>query len=555
MTVPGMRGPALGALAIGFGGTTAPDPLRRAVADGLGCVVLFTRNVTGPDQLAALTASLRAERPDLLIAIDHEGGEFSHLSAVSGRPMPSPRTLGDLDDPDLTRLCAREAAVTLARSGIDVMLAPSADVNNDPANPIISTRSFGTTPSRVARHVRAFVAGVHDAGIAACAKHFPGHGDVTVDSHLALPYVDRWAEEVARIELPPFVAAIEAGVDLVMSAHIVFSDFDTVPATLSHRLLTGLLRDELGFRGVITTDALEMRGITAGRSIPDAVVASVAAGADLAMVAVADADPEALSAALVDAVGNGSLSEQRLSDAASRVRRLGAALTTTRTSSVGDEQGSGTSGASSVGHEQGSGVTSGTSSGGDEQGSVVTGGISSVGHEQGSVVTSGTSSVGHEQGSVVTSGTSSVGDEQGSGVAEVARRVLASQVVPALGPAAYVVDLAQPVHPAWRPYFEGLPELFGGDGVVIRSDDPAAVGGVLLAAAGRPLVIAIQDAVRTPWMRAALDKLLAGHQEAVVALCTGLPEDRALVPGDVAVVVTGGRNLVVLRAIADKLTG
>ena len=481
MAVPEMRGPALGALAIGFGGTTAPDPLRRAVADGLGCVVLFTRNVTGPDQLAALTASLRAERPDLLIAIDHEGGEFSHLSAVSGRPMPSPRTLGDLDDPDLTRLCAREAAVTLARSGIDVMLAPSADVNNDPANPIISTRSFGTTPSRVARHVRAFVAGVHDAGIAACAKHFPGHGDVTVDSHLALPYVDRWAEEVARIELPPFVAAIEAGVDLVMSAHIVFSDFDTVPATLSHRLLTGVLRDELGFGGVITTDALEMRGITAGRSIPDAVVASVAAGADLAMVAVADADPDALSAALVDAVGNGSLSEQRLSDAASRVRRLGAALPASRTSSLGDEQ--------------------------------------------------------------------------GSGVEEVARRVLTSQVVPALGPAAYVVDLAQPVHPAWRPFFEGLPDLFGGDGVVIRSDDPAAVDGVLPAGAGRPLVIAIQDAVRTPWMRAALDRLLAEHHGPVAVLCTGLPEDRALVPSEVAVVVTGGRNLVVLQAIADELTG
>lgn len=193
MTVAELRGQALGALAIGFGGTTATDPLRRAIADGLGCVVLFTRNVADPDQLAALTASLRAERPDLLIAIDHEGGEFSHLSVVSRWPMPSPRTLGDLDDVDLTRTCAGEAAATLARYGIDVMLAPSADVNNNPANPIISTRAFGTTPSRVARHVTAFVDGVHDAGIAACAKHFPGHGDVTVDSHLDLPYVDRSA--------------------------------------------------------------------------------------------------------------------------------------------------------------------------------------------------------------------------------------------------------------------------------------------------------------------------------------------------------------------------
>src|SRR5262245_50885118 len=303
---------SLGALAVGFAGPTATAELRRVIAGGLGCVVLFTRNVSDPDQLASLTAELRGERPDLLVAIDHEGGEFSHLSAVSRWPMPSPRTLGDLDDPELTRACAREAAGLLAAYGIDVMLAPSVDVNSNPANPIISTRSFGTRPDVVARHGAAFVAGVHEAGIAACAKHFPGHGDVAVDSHLDLPYVDRWAEEVAEVELPPFVAAIEAGVDLVMSAHIVFSDFDTVPATLSRRVLTGLLREELGFTGVVTTDALEMRGITSGRSIQDAVVASVAAGVDLAMVALADADPDGLAAVLVDAVGNDHLAPQRL---------------------------------------------------------------------------------------------------------------------------------------------------------------------------------------------------------------------------------------------------
>ena len=481
MTATELHGQALGALAIGFGGTTASDGLRRAVADGLGCVVLFTRNVENPDQLLALTTSLRAERPDLLIAIDHEGGEFSHLSAVSRWPMPSPRTLGDLDDLELTRTCAREAATTLARFGIDVMLAPSADVNNNPANPIISTRSFGTTPSRVSRHVTAFIAGVHDAGIAACAKHFPGHGDVTVDSHLDLPYVDRWAEEVARIELPPFVAAIEAGVDLVMSAHIVFSDFDTVPATLSHRLLTGLLREELGFDGVITTDALEMRGITAGRTIPDAVVASVAAGADLAMVAIADADPANLSAALVDAVGNGTLPAQRLHDAASRVRRLGAALSANRSST-------------------------------------------------------------------------SWGDEQGSGVLEVARRVLTGQEVPALGPNAFVVDLAQPVHPAWRPYFDGLPEILDLDGAVIRTDDPRALEAALLEATNRPLIIAVQDAVRTPWMTAALHKLLSAHHGRKAVLCTGLPEDRSLIPTEIPAITAAGRNLLVLQSLAAHLT-
>lgn len=486
MTETELRRRALGALAVGFGGAIADDRLRRAVADGLGCVVLFTRNIAGPDQLGALTASLRAERPDLLIAIDHEGGEFSHLSAVSDRPMPSPRTLGDLDDPELTRWCAREAGGTLARFGIDVMLAPSADVNNNPANPIISTRSFGTTPERVARHVGAFVAGVHDAGIAACAKHFPGHGDVTVDSHLDLPYVDRWAEEVVRTELPPFVAAIEAGVDLVMSAHIVFSDYDTVPATLSHRLLTGLLRNELGFTGVITTDALEMRGITATHPIPSAVVASIAAGADLAMVAIAEADPDALSTALVEAVHTGHLPEPRLHEAATRVTHLATTLTTRLTSNA----------------------------------AAPTGGV-----------------------------------EVGDSVSEVARRVVGGQVVPELGSSAYVVDLAQPVHPAWRPYFSGLPDVFERDGVVIRSDDPGAVDAAMAAAAGRPLVVAVQDAVRTEWMSSALHRLLAGHTGPVAVLCTGLPEDRALVPTAVPAVVTGGRNPVVLRAVAARLTG
>lgn len=502
---------ALGALALGFAGTTPAPDLLRAVAGGLGAVVLFTRNVSDPDQLSALTAALRTESPDLLIAIDHEGGEFSHLSAVSDRPMPSPRTLGDLDDPELTRACAREAADLLAGFGIDVMLAPSVDVNSNPANPIISTRSFGTTPERVARHGAAFVAGVHDAGIAACAKHFPGHGDVAVDSHLTLPYVDRWAEEVAAVELPPFAAAIAAGTDLVMSAHIVFSDFDTVPATLSRRLLTGVLRTELGFTGVITTDALEMRGITSSRPIGQAVVESVVAGADLAMVAVADADPVALSAALTDAVGNGSLPAERLADAADRVRRLAADLRSRpRAAAFRD-------------------------------------GPRAV------ALRDGPRAAGFQ-------GDPQAGAAEGDAVAEVARRVVEGQAVPSVGGAAYVVDLAQPVHPAWRPYFDGLPEVFaavapGTDGVVLRAEDGAVLeDAVAKAGEGRGLVVGVQDAVRTPWMAAALRRLLDAHDGPAVVLCSGIPEDRSLVPTDVPAVTTGGRNLVVLKAVAERIT-
>jgi beta-N-acetylhexosaminidase len=474
---------AAGALIVGFTGTTAPDDLRRAVAAGLGAVILFTRNVSGADQVAALTASLRAERPDLVIAIDHEGGEFSHLAPANPWPLASPRALGELDDVDLTRSSARDAAATLASLGIDLMLAPSVDVNSNPANPVISTRSFGTTAATVSRHGVAFVEGVHEAGIAACPKHFPGHGDVAVDSHLALPRVDRSIEQVTAVELAPFKATIAAGADVIMSAHIIFSAYDDQPATLSRRILHGLLREELGFTGVITTDALEMQAITATRSIEDATVASIRAGADLAMIAIGEADPRALTAHLVDAVGNGSLDPSRLADAAGRVRSLATSL---------------------AGRDRKPGY-------------------------------------------------------DGAPIREVAARTVDRQEFPGLGGSPYVVDLTQGLHPAWNPYFSGLPEVFarvapGSAGVVLRGEDAAGLSEAQAAAIGRPLIVAVQDAVRTPWMRAALQELLQSHEGDVFVLCTGIPEDRAIVPAAVPTAVTYGRNLVVLEAIAQVLT-
>ncbi|MFC0622939.1 beta-N-acetylhexosaminidase [Kribbella deserti] len=472
---------AAGALIVGFTGTTASAELRRAVAAGLGAVILFTRNVENADQVSALTTALRAERPDLLIAIDHEGGEFSHLAPANPWPLASPRSLGDVDDPALTRASARDAAATLAELGIDVMLAPSVDVNSNPANPIISTRSFGTTAEVVSRHGVAFVEGVRDAGIAACPKHFPGHGDVAVDSHLALPRVDRSIEEVTAVELAPFAATIAAGADVVMSAHIVFSAYDDKPATMSHRILTGLLREELGFTGVITTDALEMQAITKHQSIEQAAVASIQAGADLAMVAIGDADPRGLTAHLVEAVGSGRLDASRLADAAARVRGLAADL---------------------AGRKRLPGL-------------------------------------------------------DGAPVREVAERLLAGQELPALGGTPYVIDLTQGLHPAWNPYFSGLPEVFAGiapgsDGVVLRNSDPEALATALAASEGRALVVAIQDAVRTPWMAEALANILKSRDAFV--LCTGIPEDRALVPAATASVTTSGRNRVVLEAVAKALT-
>ncbi|MGW7682731.1 beta-N-acetylhexosaminidase [Kribbella sp. NPDC054772] len=483
---------AAGSLVVGFTGTTAPDDLRRAVAGGLGAVILFTRNVADADQVEALTATLRAERPDLIVAIDHEGGEFSHLAPANPWPLASPRLLGDLDDVELTRAAARDAAATLGALGIDLMLAPSVDVNSNPGNPIISTRSFGRTADVVSRHGVAFIKGVHDAGIAACPKHFPGHGDVAVDSHTDLPRVDRSIEEVRDVELAPFRATIAAGADVVMSAHIVFSAYDDQPATLSHRVLTGLLREELGFGGVITTDALEMQAITRHRSIEDAAVASIGAGADLAMIAVGTADPQALTARVVDAVRTGTLPAERVADAAARVRALAASLGR-RSRQPGLD---------------------------------------------------------------------------GAPIREVAARVVARQSFPALGATPYVIDLTQGLHPAWNPYFSGLPEIFtrvapGADGVVLRgehhltqSGEPQndAIAQAAQAAQGRPLVVAIQDAIRTPWMREALTHLVKVHPDDVFVLCTGIPEDQALVPEGIPSATTSGRNVVVLETIAKELT-
>jgi beta-N-acetylhexosaminidase len=235
-----------------------------------------------------------------------------------------PAALGAVDDLDLTRATGRAIGAELAAVGIDLDLGPVADVNTNPANPVIGTRSFGADPDRAAAHVVAWVEGLQATGVAACAKHFPGHGDTAQDSHLALPVVDAPLAVLERRELVPFAAAARAGVAAVMTSHIVVPALDpTLPATLSAPVL-GLLRDGLGFGGVIVSDALDMAGASAGRGIPEAAVLSLAAGADLLCIG-ADKDValvREIRAAIVAAVGAGRLAESRLRDAARRIEQL-----------------------------------------------------------------------------------------------------------------------------------------------------------------------------------------------------------------------------------------
>ncbi|GGJ76587.1 sugar hydrolase [Streptomyces camponoticapitis] len=317
---------ALAVLQPGFHGTTAPDWLLRRIGEGLASVGLFGRNISSPAQLAALTAQLRVERDDILVAIDEEGGDVTRLEVRDGSSFPGNYALGSVDDVDLTRAVAHELGSRLAACGVNLNWAPSADVNSDVNNPVIGVRSFGADPALVSRHTAAYVEGLQSAGVAACTKHFPGHGDTAVDSHHALPRIDVDSDTLHARELAPFRSAIIAGSKSVMSAHILLSALDpNRPATLSPRILTGLLREELGFGGLIVTDGIEMQAIASTYGIERGSVLAVAAGVDAICVGGGLADEETvlrLRDALVTAVREGELPEERLADAAARVRAL-----------------------------------------------------------------------------------------------------------------------------------------------------------------------------------------------------------------------------------------
>jgi beta-N-acetylhexosaminidase len=322
---------ALTVLQPGFTGTTPPDWVLRRLEEGLGGVGIFGRNVETAEQLAALTARLREVSPDVLVAIDEEGGDVTRLEARTGSSFPGNLALGTVDDPELTHAVARELGRRLADCGVTLNWAPSADVNSNPDNPVIGVRSFGADPELVARHTVAYVRGLQSAGVAACVKHFPGHGDTAVDSHLSLPRIDADLATLRDRELVPFRAAVEAGARCVMSAHILLPALDpALPGTLSPAALGGLLRAPreaggLGHEGLIVTDGMEMRAISAVYGLERGSVLALAAGADAICVGGGLADEETvlrLRDAVVAAVHAGELPAGRLADAAARVRAL-----------------------------------------------------------------------------------------------------------------------------------------------------------------------------------------------------------------------------------------
>lgn len=312
----------------GFAGAEPDGPLVRGIEAGLGGVILFARNATHPVAAARLTARLQAlaaaaGAPPLLVAVDQEGGTVARLR--EGFPVfPGAMALGAAGDLGLARRAAALTGRMLRAAGVHVNLAPVADVLTEAANPVIGVRSFGSDPREVARFVAAWVEGQQGAGVAATAKHFPGHGDTRVDSHHALPVVPHGRRRLKRVELVPFRAAVDAGVLCVMAAHVAVPRVEPdarVPATLSRAVLTGLLRGELGFRGVVVTDCMEM-GVLRDRDPGEAAVRALDAGADLVLYSHTPELQEAALAAVVRVLRSGRLDRRRVVEAAARVLAL-----------------------------------------------------------------------------------------------------------------------------------------------------------------------------------------------------------------------------------------
>ena len=316
-------------LMIGFDGTEAPAYILEQVHTGqLAGVVLLGRNVTHPGQVRALTDSLQEAarhggQPPLFIAIDHEGGNVQRLRTGVTR-LPSQMAVATQNNLDLAYILYRQHARELQALGINWTFAPVLDVNNNPKNPVIGTRAFSDDVDRVACFGETAVRAWLDGGIIPCGKHFPGHGDTDKDSHLTLPAVSHDRHRLDEIELKPFRAAFRSGLPTVMTAHVQFPALDPsgVPATLSHRVMTDLLRHELGFGGVVITDSLGMKAISDTVGSARGAVEAVNAGADLCLFGHPAEHFAETCDTLAAAVESGVLTEARVVEALGRQDHL-----------------------------------------------------------------------------------------------------------------------------------------------------------------------------------------------------------------------------------------
>lgn len=313
-------------LLVGFGGTQM-DPTIATFLEEMkpGGVALFTRNIDSPRQTVQLIRDVRMHDPagvPMFVAVDQEGGTVVRLKDYA-TVLPSAMALGAANDVDLARRAGEALGKDLALFGFNMNLAPVLDVNSNPNNPVIGIRSFGEDPHAVAELGVAYVEGLQSAGILAVAKHFPGHGDTDSDSHYHLPVLPHDRARLDQVELLPFARNFAEGLDAIMTAHIALPALGgpekDLPATLSERVLTTLLRDELGYQGLVMTDGLEMQGIIQRFGSGEAAVRAVLAGADVVMVLWFPEKKREVRDSLIAAVQSGRLSKERLDGAVRRV--------------------------------------------------------------------------------------------------------------------------------------------------------------------------------------------------------------------------------------------
>lgn len=310
----------------GFVGTRLPPSYATALAEGRRAgAILFARNIEDAEQVVALNTQMieaaGAEAPPL-VAVDQEGGRVARLKAPFLK-VPPMRRLGELDDLGLTREVAVQMARELSAHGFNLDFSPVMDVDSNPLNPIIGDRSFGRDARTVMTHGVAFIQGLQQENVLSCAKHYPGHGDTELDSHLDLPTVDQPLDRLRRIEIPPFRAASGAGVASMMSAHVVYPALEpAVPATFSRAVCTALLRQEIGFDGVLFSDDLEMGAIAKHHGIAHAAREAIWAGCDVLLICSDEALQDEAHAALVEACDDDPRFLERCREAATRSLRI-----------------------------------------------------------------------------------------------------------------------------------------------------------------------------------------------------------------------------------------
>ncbi|MEA5077633.1 MAG: glycoside hydrolase family 3 N-terminal domain-containing protein [Anaerolineaceae bacterium] len=307
-----------------------PEEMKKTIRElrPAGFTLFRANNIDSPQQLRHLTEHLQKEAevvglPPFLIGTDQEGGQL--MAIGEGTPLPGNMALGATGSEDLAYQAGQVLGRELSALGLNLDYAPCADVNINPRNPVVGVRSFGEDPAEVARLTAAMIRGIQSEGVAATAKHFPGHGDVAVDSHVNMPVVDQSLDQIRKAALPPFEAAIASDCKVIMTAHLGLPQIETnrtLPATLSKTIMTDLLRHTLGFEGVIITDAMDMHAILQGEALVDQTALAVAAGADLLLMTANAEDHQRAARGMQKALSEGMVSREEVLQSIQRVLNL-----------------------------------------------------------------------------------------------------------------------------------------------------------------------------------------------------------------------------------------